>query len=266
MKIRFKNPPINELIIGAYFNPSLRALRSEHIGLLWSRLRDEFPTVRQREPIGGAAETHSAVEANGGEFLVMPRFWFISENGANLIQVQKNAFLLNWRRREAEYPHFAEHLKPSFDRYYGVFDEFLRQDAGVKDIRIGVCELTYVNVVEPCGYWQGPQDTHRVIPSFTVPDNGLVNDSASLFNCAYRFGLAPQSQLHVAVRTAEASGNPGSPRLILELKALGRVGSVSMSDTQAWYEEAHDAVVTCFLSMTNRDVQDKYWIREGGSE
>ncbi len=38
MKVRFKNPPINELIIGVYFHPPLARLRSEHIGLLWSRL------------------------------------------------------------------------------------------------------------------------------------------------------------------------------------------------------------------------------------
>ncbi len=97
MKGRFRNPPINELIIGAYFEPPVIALRSEHIGLLWSRLRHEFPVVKQRKPLGIVEPPPRAVLTISEEFLVMPRFWFVSKDKVHLIQVQKNAFLLNWR-------------------------------------------------------------------------------------------------------------------------------------------------------------------------
>lgn len=34
MKIRFQNPPINELVLADYLSPPVFTLRSEHIGLL----------------------------------------------------------------------------------------------------------------------------------------------------------------------------------------------------------------------------------------
>ena len=136
MKVRFKNPPINELVIGAYFDPPLTALRNEHIGLLWSQMREEFPTVEQRPPIGGVAEGQEAIITIGGELMVMPRFWFVSEDEINLIQVQKGAFLFNWRKRKTEYPHFSEHLKPYFDRYFTMFDEFIGEEVNPRASRL----------------------------------------------------------------------------------------------------------------------------------
>ena len=266
MNVRFRNPPINELIIGAYFTPPLLALRSEHIGLLWSRLRDEFPKVEQREPIGGATGGQEMFVTTGGEFSFMPRFWFVSENEVNLIQVQKSAFLLNWRKRESEYPHFTEHLKPSFDKYYDVFEEFIREDVGVGDLKIGRCELTYVDLIQPCDYWKGPEDTTNLIPSFVVPDFGFAHGVAPAFNCGYRFEPVPGVQLQVVIRTAEATDDPGSPRLVLEFKALGHVSDVPKSSTERWYKQAHDAIVACFLNMTNQEIQRTYWIPEEKSE
>ena len=262
MNVRFKNPPINELVIGAYFDPPVIALRSEHIGLLWSRFRSEFPKVEQREPILVGIHRHASPEIMANEFPFMPRFWFVSEDETNLIQVQKNAFLLNWRKRKAEYPHFSEHLKPCFDSYFAVFNEFLREDVGVSDLGIGACELTYIDVIDPCEYWQGPQDTSRLIPSFAVPDCATAPGVAPAFNCMYRYEIEPNCQLQIAIRTAEATGDPNSPRLILEFKTLGRPGSVAKSDLDAWYDQAHDAIVARFLSMTDEHVQRTHWIPE----
>ena len=266
MKVRFKNPPINELVIGTYFDPQLLALRSEHIGQLWSRLRSEFPKVEQREPLSGGLGGQGVIMTGGDEFFVMPRFWFVSKDKINLIQVQRNAFLLNWRRREQQYPHFTEHLKPNFDRYFAIFEEFLQEDVGVTDLRISHCELTYVDIIEPCDYWKGPQDTSNLIPSFAIPELGLGNDTTLAFNCSYGYAHAANMHLHVVVRIAESAKDPESLRLVLEFKALGPLGGVPKSDTETWFVEAHDAIVTLFLNMANKEVQHKYWIPEEGTE
>ncbi len=265
MKVRFRNPPINEVVIGSYFEPPLVALRSEHIGLLWSRLRDEFPVVEQREPLDTAGDKRMVLTISN-EFFVMPRFWFVSKDEVNLIQVQKGAFFLNWRRRKTEYPHFEEHLKPCFDRYYGVFEKFLEEDVGAPGPGIHRCELTYVNVIEPCEYWRGPQDTPRLIPSFAIPDCGPAHGAASAFSCAYRHELEPGLQLHIAIRTVEATGGPGSPRLVLEFKALGPPDGIAKSDVDAWYQQAHDVLVARFLSMTDEKIRHTYWIPEEETE
>jgi hypothetical protein len=42
-----------------------------------------------------------------------PRFWFEAADGITLIQLQKNAFIFNWRKRDNDYPHF-EAVKAAF--------------------------------------------------------------------------------------------------------------------------------------------------------
>ncbi len=189
----------------------------------------------------------------------MPRFWFVSEDEVSLIQVQKSAFLLNWRRRNAKYPHFAEHLKPGFDKYYGVFKEFLRYDVGMGGPEISHCELTYVNVIMSSDYWQGPYDTSRVIRSFAIPNHESGHDTVPAFNCVYQYEVELNLQLHVTIRTAKTANPLGSPLLILEFKALGQPDDVSTSKINAWYDRAHDAIISRFLCMTNKDVQHTHW-------
>ena len=95
------------------------------------------------------------MDETSDEFMSMSRFWFVSEDEVSSIQVQKSAFLLNWRRRSFKYPHFAANLKPGFDKYLGIFMEFLRNDVGVEAPAISHYELAYVNVIELSDYWQG---------------------------------------------------------------------------------------------------------------
>ncbi|NPD21735.1 TIGR04255 family protein [Alterinioella nitratireducens] len=255
MKVRFKNSPINELVIATYFNPPLFSLRSEHIGLFWSRIRNEFPAIEQQAPVGGA----EAFEQISGEFFPMPRFWFVAEDKVNLIQLQKNAFMLNWRRRDAQYPHFAENLKPAFDKYYRIFEDFACEDVGIDKIEIDLCELTYINTIEACEYWEGPQDTSRVIPSFAMPDAGIEASGQPAFNCTFVYVPSKDLQLRVSIRNGESTARPATPVLVVEIKATGRLGQVGKSAADAWFERAHDAIIACFVGITSKEIQQKYW-------
>ena len=262
MKVRFKNPPINEVVIGAYFDPPLTALRSEHIGLLWARLREEFPAVEQRPPISSAVQSQEDILTFDIEFMPMPRYWFVSEDEATVIQVQKEVFLLNWRRRNSEYPHYAENLKPGFDRYYRILEEFLKDDVGLERPEIGRCELTYIDMIKPSEYWQGPQDTSNIIRSFSIPDCASAQDTAPVFNCAYRYNVDSNLQLHVTIRSAELVDSLGSPFLYLEFKAFGAPNGPEKSDADTWYDRAHEVIVAQFMNMTNEQIQRNLWVRE----
>jgi hypothetical protein len=59
------------------------------------------------------------IELTGeSEIYPMPRFWLEAEDGTILMQIQKNAFLFNWRKREAQYPHY-ENVKAAPERLSG---------------------------------------------------------------------------------------------------------------------------------------------------
>ena len=259
MKISFKNPPINEVVIGAYFDPPLVAFRSEHVGLLWSKFRETFPTVEQRAPIG--ASIQGPVSMAAGECMPMPRYWFVSKDEAILIQVQKDAFLLNWRRRDSEYPHF-ESLKLNYEKYYRIFEVFLKDCIGGTSPIINGRELTYIDMIEQSDYWKGSQDTSDIIRSFSIPDWIAAHGSVQDFQCAYRFDVDPDLRMQVSIRSGDAVFSPGSPCLILEFKALSSQDCATRLDANAWYDKAHDAIVTQFLDMTTERVQRDLWKRE----
>ena len=253
MSVYFKHPPINEVVIATYFKPPLD-LRSEHVGLFWSQIKREFPVTQQQPPVGSEIPV-------ANEVFPMPRYWFMADSGASLIQVQKNAFMFNWRRQDELYPRYHS-IKPDFDKYYVRFSEFVRTETPSTEPSIDLCELTYVNTIQQCEYWQGPQDTVEVIPSFSFLVPGERNWSSVGFNC--NFGFRNEGGLHVqvAIRSGTTVTSPNVPILVLELKASEQLGGVTKSETDQWFDRAHEAIMERFLKVTSESVQLRYWKRE----
>ena len=251
--IAFRNPPINEVVVSTYFNPPLSDLRSEHIGLFWGAIKEDFPVVSQHPPVG------TGLDVSPEEAFPMPRYWLIAENEINLIQVQKNAFIFNWRRKNEEYPRFHKDIKPNFDKYYGRFSEFIRSETNMEYPTIDLCELAYVNTLEQCEYWKDPKDTANIIPSFSIVNLGEKYSNPAGFNCNYTHGISNDLQLNISIRSIARVRQPDTPVLIFEIRASGRLGQVAKSGTDEWFERAHDAIIECFLAMTSREIQTRLW-------
>ena len=258
MTIKFQNPPVNELVITTYFSSPISDLRNEHIGIFWSQIEDSFPKSSQQIPIGGA----EAIMDVKNEISPMPRYWFISKDEINLLQIQKNAFIFNWRRRKGDYPRFNAQLKPAFDKYFSMFSEFIRTHTNASELTIDFCQLTYINVIKRCEFWSGPKDTQNVIPSFSIPNPGVAFHDTPSFNCSYIFDISSDLQLVVMARNVVISPNPEDepePVLIMEIQANGRLGQASKLATDPWFNRAHEAVNKCFTGMTDPEIQRQHW-------
>jgi uncharacterized protein (TIGR04255 family) len=259
MNVKYKHPPINELIIGAYFDQPIAPLRSEHVGLFWSEIRTDFPRIQQQPelalPIVGTLAFQIGFT---DEPYPMPRFWLVSEDETILLQIQKNAFLLNWRKRDSEYPHF-ENVKSSFDKYLDLYSRFLKRELGVDLPNTQIAELTYSNLVESTEYWHDVTDTARLIPAISIPDPGVPIEGKPDFNYLTAYKLASDLSLNVAVRSGRKATEAGKAVLVFELRALGALGAASKKDADAWYGRAHTAIGRCFTTMTNPDIQQRYW-------
>ena len=251
--IAFENPPVNEVVVSTYFNPPLSDFRNEHIGLFWGRIKDEFLEVSQQIPVGIGAEIFA------DELSSMPRYWFITQNGINLIQIQQNAFMFNWRRRDEEYPRFHRNIKPTFDKYYGIFNEFVRTQINDTDLTIDRCELVYINTLEAFEFWTGPQDTTNVIPSFSILDLGIGDAEAQGFYCNYIYTVQTDLQINIGIRAVTNAQQPGSPVLLFEIRAIGQFEQVAKPATDDWFVRAHGAIKSCFLGMTSSEIQNRYW-------
>ncbi len=252
--ITFDNPPINEVVIATYFDPPLDALHSQHIGLFWEQVRDTFPNVQQRVPASIEAEVTLDLP------FPMPRYWFVASDDVHLIQIQKNAFMFNWRQRNKEvYPGF-EALKPQFDKHFGAFEEFLRRDVDIADASISHAELTYIDVIEEGEFWGGPGSIQQVIPGLTAPVLSADTPLSSL-DWQGRYHLNDDTGLLIRARTGLKPNQRDSHVLILEMKAVGTFPGVRKSATDDWFQRAHTSIIEIFVGITGEGIQRDYWGR-----
>ncbi len=251
-RIIFDRPPINEVVIATYFDPPLADLRSQHIGIFWNEIKGDFPVVRQQIPVGAAPDIGL------DEPFPMPRYWFIARDEINLVQLQKNAFMLNWRRRgQNQYPGFQD-IKLNFDGLLGKFENFLSLGIGISEVPIALCELTYIDAIEECEYWRGPSDTGKVIRSFQIPlaDSSI---STSGFDCRYSYQAEEEISLSTRIWTMVRPGEPGRTALGIEMKTIKRFEGVPKTATDDWFRRAHDTMLRHFLDITSEDIQREYW-------
>ncbi len=248
MSRKFKNPPINELVIGVYFAEPIGGLRSEHVGVFWSSVSSKYPKIEQKDPFGGFFP-------GPGDVFPMPRFWLISEDETFLLQIQRNAFLLNWRKRDGAYPHF-DSIKAEFLTQFNQFCRFIQSTLQVTMPIIGACELQYINAVEPNEYWQDVRDTGNVIPSFSQLDVGMGQLLHFNYNTIFR--VDDDLSMSVGVRNLQSVANPNTPVLVFEIKADGGK-NITLDGLETWFNRAHDATGETFLNLTGKTIQQKFW-------
>jgi uncharacterized protein (TIGR04255 family) len=260
MAVTFNKPPLEEVIVGAYFAQPILALRSEQVGLFWSEIRKELPVIQQQielSPPFGPTQPYGL--PGPGELYPMPRFWLVSEDESIVVQIQKNAFLLNWRKRSDEYPRFGK-VKSEFDRYYSAFAVFVSQELRTEMPLIQATELTYSNLVDGGPHWSRVEDTSKLIPGFSFPNVG-AEASIVDFNNVTAYALELDLMLNVAIRTARRTTNPSIAVLAFDLRTTGALGAASKPEADNWYARAHEAILGAFTAMTAQDIQRDHWRR-----
>ena len=255
MTVKFENPPISEVAIGLYFDPPINEIRTEHIGLFWKQIRTKFPAIQQQHPI--SVSNRSSAVASPHEVFPMPRYWFISNNKANLIQIQKEAFFLNWRKIDNNYSGFSSNLLNNFFTYLEKYQKFLNQELKIQSPTVNDCELTYIDVIPKCEYWKHSKDISKVVPAMSVPEFDSVHTDDLSFNCSYTYLISDDTRLQLTFRTVTIPDH----QLVIEFKTSGRPKDSEQHSIRQWYVQAHDIILNCFLKNTDSHIQENYWKR-----
>jgi len=233
----------------------LAKLRAEHIGLFWSNIQDNFPHSKNAPPIG-------TVDIMGpDDIFPLPRFWFSAEDDSTLIQIQKNAFLVNWRKREGSYPHY-ENVKKEFDKNFDEFVKFLKTSVGIEDVYIDRCELSYINNIGESDFYRGLEDVKKIIPSISFPDTGLK--SLQGVNVKISHEVTENTQLTITIQNRIAIDAKKQQKEILyyELRTSGKLAEPSKKEADRWFEKSHDIIGNCFVSMVSQEVQETWGPKE----
>src|ERR1700691_3519943 len=128
----FANPPVVETVLSVQFE-SLRGISAAHLGLLWDEFSADFPRTEDQaallpfvEEFPESPRAKLGLQLQAFEKPPVPRMWLINERGNQMIQVQADRFIRNWRKegQGEEYPRY-EQVKDSFQKDFDVFQRFL---------------------------------------------------------------------------------------------------------------------------------------------
>jgi uncharacterized protein (TIGR04255 family) len=165
----YNNPPVSEVVIGIQFNQM--AITGAHIGLFWQGLRDEFPKASEHPSLEPKIEFLQPLRFSAPRLEIASwhgsRYWLTAEDDVQLIQVQSDRLLYNWRRgpRNAAYPHF-EALHEKFRSIAENWSNFLKKEG--QTLALTQWEVTYINhilmpegqptLADALSFWGGELD------------------------------------------------------------------------------------------------------------
>jgi uncharacterized protein (TIGR04255 family) len=264
----FTNPPLNEVVLSIQF-ASLTGLRSAYIGLFWERIRSEYPSVSEQAPIQAAYETFGipnqvrpSVQIEMLMTPPLPRYWFERPNAPDLLQIQHDRILHNWRQQTDNsrvYPRY-EAVKASLEREVAVFQKWLSEE-GVGKIEPNQCEVTYINII-PTG-----EDKHehleRITPlwagAFSASHSNALERAHVQTTFLFSVDDTPAGRVYVSFQPSILPSD-GSPIFRMEVTARGRPRGESLADAISFLDLERDQVVRTFAAVTTQEMH-KLWGR-----
>jgi len=269
----FRNPPIVEVAIAVQYE-EIPGLLAPHLGVIWEKFRDRFPGLEQHPPVPTRLERAGVQSVESPHIQVSmeigtPRVWMIDEAGQELLQIQNNRFVRNWRKYEdpqSEYPRYNTHIKPKFLDDLRAFRSVV-VDMGFPDVRINQCELTYVNHIRRDGVWEEHGDLAKIFVGW----RGTQQDK-SLENIAVRFSKEIESsddnflgRLHVDIRGGYAQTKDSPPQsepvYLMNIIARGRPTSDQEDGIVEFLDIGRAEIVTAFDELTT-EAMHAVWEKE----
>lgn len=148
----FERPPVTEVVLGMQFG-RIPAFTSAHFGLFWEKIADRYPRSQEVAPLlpqfevfGVPAPAQGGIEFGEAQYLPS-RCWFISEDDTQLVQLQVDRLIHNWRAvpPATSYPRY-EPLREAFAAAARALDELLQRNCSATYVA-NQCEVTYINHV-----------------------------------------------------------------------------------------------------------------------
>jgi uncharacterized protein (TIGR04255 family) len=264
---KFARPPVIETVLGAQFKQL--PLKITHTGLFWEKIKNCFPNVEHHEPLEPLIESFDEpLATEGTRWKVftrpeLPRVWYLSEAshlGQQLIQLQSDHFLQNWRRgsvEEQDYPSYDDNKK-DFIQSFGKFSEFV-DEYGLGPVLANQCEVSYINHIPVEANLSFGEMAHKCFPML----NGQMSDpflpatpERNSMKLSYSMG-DKMGRLHL--QTEPALTKSGGQRvLVFTLTARGAPEEPSLHGILRWFDLGHEWVVNGFRSFTSA-VMHRHW-------
>lgn len=257
-----EHPPLVEMYIGVGHRP-VEGMDALHYGLYWSIIRDRFPRQQSKPPIGPPIGPELEFRSESGDTIKFRpespfRYWFLKANDVELVQVQGDRFIYNWRKRpDGEgYPRYSE-LRGRFLDSWAEYLAFLAGES-LPIPSVVECEIGYVNRFDTGGQpvtWAVPPlaGLHGIMPGVQV---GEVQLNARL--------MLPSSlgSAFLSVQPDRSAEAVSSSTWRFSAVAKGTPGAGAASDIGDWLDAVRRQLNFLFVSSFCSELHAQWGTRE----
>lgn len=268
--VNFSHPPVVEVVLGVQFE-SLTNLSIADIGLLHGEYRSRFPNYEAHPPLVPAIERYDKrrSKVGGVQFsfntgVELPRSWFLNDDGSELIQIQPDRFVHNWRKtKDQSYPRYPS-IRSTFESEMQRFSKFAAE-RDANGMVVKQCEVTYVNHIQVCNVWSDHSELGKVF-TFCGSKFGdqflpeLEKGGASLHFVFDSDSGHPLGRLHATIDSAY-SVSDDKPIFTMQLTARGAPLGDGVDGVLAFLDMGREWIVNGFVSLTT-DAMHKVWGRQ----
>lgn len=253
----YEHPPAVETALGVRFSP-VPGWNVFHYGLLLEDFRENYPKHELRPPIG---EIQWQFPPEGNFADVPVRCWFINNDDTQLVQIQNNCFIRNWRKTDKtpDYLHY-DVIRPLFERDWDLFTTFL-SGQGLPQPSVWQCEVSYINHLVRGRDWEDFRDIGDLLPAWRgLPAEGLfARPEMVSFTASYAhpdIGGNLQFVAQPGIRQSD-----GTEIIQLTITAIAKPSGFSKEDILSRLDLGRSAVVNGFAGFTSENAQRQMWKR-----
>ena len=264
----FKSPPLNEVFLGVQYE-AIEKFNIATYGLLWEEFKAEFPNIEQQMPLEPQFEKFGGRRSSGDfqrffieQVMPLPRAWFISENNQDLVQIQPDRFIRNWRCINGEkYPRYEKYMRDEFLKNLELLDSFY-QKTGLGCLQPNQCEIGYINHIDAsCAHnglsktfigWSNEYDLSNIadIEDIDLKIKHTIKNEAGEF----------LGRLHIKIMPAFKAIDDSSI-FLMELTVRGHPLGKNLTDIINFMDLGREIIVRAFTKITTPEMHE-IWERE----
>jgi len=263
----YERPPVVEVALAIEFEQAI-GVRTLDFGQLAAAWVDSLPVADERRPLPRMEWpdddlVDDLVEAlfDDEEPIVPPRLWLENDVGDQVVQIQRDRLVVNWRKEgSGDYPRYKivrDRLQDAWRRLIQVCND-LNQDAPVPNL----CEIQYINNIGIDEGWKSPQDTAKLITSWQgVDDEGYIpSNHLCQFSLHCHFPEDREGWLNIDgwTTSAPAGNDADSMRMVLNLTSRGHALSKDLVSALDFFDTAHVWIVRGFTAITTPRAHDTW--------
>jgi uncharacterized protein (TIGR04255 family) len=264
----YTKPPVNEVVIGVQFD-TLEKFTAVYPGLYWQRIKDRYPQSSVHSPIATLIETfenlpdpHVQQHLQLSSTPPLPRCWFLDSAGNQLVQLQPERFLHNWRKVTGEevYPRY-NNILPEFEKLWKDFLDFAASE-NLGEVKPNQWEVTYVNHIYQGEGWNTLEDANKLFPAWSSESSQDYLPQPERINLDLTYAFPDDlARLHISL-TPAYTRKDNRMLLRLNLTARGRLESTDHQSLLRCLGLGHEWIVRGFTDFTSPEAHALWELKE----